>query len=313
MPGSLSTTLASAGLRTGCAAARLLPVSAARAAVLRWLLGFRGRLHPKGGRDLREVHFADGRTLQVNVCEQVGADLFYGLGFEQVEAALVQRLVQPGSVIFDVGANIGCYSSLFAQLAGPSGRVHAFEPAPATHAQLAANMERNGCHNVVLNQAAVSDAAGEMDLYLNRESALASLGQTGRGKTVGTASVKVVTLDDYARAQGLAAIDFLKIDVEGYEPKVLAGARELLRRSPDVVVLCELAAKNFRPLGFSVAETLAFMRGLGFEAWEIVLTEPAQLRLVGEISEDFANQNFLFTHRGSPRAAAVARLSASPL
>jgi hypothetical protein len=162
---------------------------------------------------------------------------------------------------------------------------------------------------VTLNQAAVSDAAGEMNLYLNRESALASLGQTGRGKTVGTASVKVVTLDTYAAEHGITAIDFLKIDVEGYEPKVLAGARELLQRSTGVVVMCELAAKNFRPLGFSVAEKIGFMRGLGFDAWEIVLESPAQLRRVETIVEEFPNQNFLFSRHGSERAAEITGLS----
>jgi FkbM family methyltransferase len=247
--------------------------------------------------------------LEVNVCEQVGADLYYGVGFEEVEARLVQRLVSPGARVFDVGANIGYYATLFAQLAGEKGRVHAFEPAPSTHAQLAANVERNGPKNVTLNQAAVSDAAGEMNLYLNRESALTSLGQTGRGKTVGTASVKVVTLDTYAAERGITAIDFLKIDVEGYEPKVLAGARELLQRSTGVVVMCELAAKNFRPLGFSVAETIGFMHSLGFDAWEIVLESPAQLRRVETIVEEFPNQNFLFSHHGSERAAEITGLS----
>lgn len=313
MPGSLATTLASAGLRSGCAAARLLPASSSRDALMHWLLGFRARLHPRGGRDLRAVRFADGRTLEVNVCEQVGADLYYGVGFEEVEARLVQRLVSPDAEVFDVGANIGCYATLFAQLAGEKGRVHAFEPAPSTHAQLAANVARNALKNVTLNQAAVSDVPGETNLYLNRESALASLGQTGRGKTVGTASVQVVTLDEYAHARNIAAIDFLKIDVEGYEPKVLAGARELLQRSAEVVVMCELAAKNFKPLGFSVAETLTFLRGLGFDAWEIVLENPAHLQPVGTITEEFANQNFLFAHRGSRRAAEIERLSASPL
>jgi FkbM family methyltransferase len=313
MAGSLASTVASAGLRSGCAAVRLLPESASRDALMRWLLSFRPRLHPRGGSDLRQVQFADGRTLEVNVCEQVGADLYYGVGFEEVETRLVQRLVAPGAEVFDVGANIGYYATLFAQLAGEKGRVHAFEPAPSTHAQLAANVGRNGLKNVALNQAAVSDAAGEMNLYLNRESALASLGQTGRGKTVGTASVRVVTLDDYARERNIAAIDFLKIDVEGYEPKVLAGARELLRRSPEVVVMCELAAKNFRPLGFSVAETLTFLRGLGFAAWEIVLESPARLRLVETITGEFANQNFLFAHRGSRRAAEIGcLLTAAP-
>lgn len=308
MSGPITTHLASVGLRSGCAAARLLPASSPRDALMHWLLGFRARLHPRGGRDLRAVRFADGRALEVNVCEQVGADLYYGVGFEEVEARLVRRLVAPGAEVFDVGANIGYYATLFAQLAGEKGRVHAFEPAPATHAQLAANVARNALQNVMLNQVAVSDAPGEMNLYLNRESALASLGQTGRGKTVGTASVQVVTLDEYSRERNIAAIDFLKIDVEGYEPKVLAGARELLQRSAEVVVMCELAAKNFRPLGFSVAATLTLLRGWGFDAWEIVLENPARLRPVEAITEEFANQNFLLAHRGSQRAAEIRRL-----
>lgn len=229
----------------------------------------RHRLFRPGRRSLRVAKGPGGLLLWVDASERVGGDLYFGQPYEPVEMRLFMMLAPPGAVVIDVGANVGQYALLAARLVGPAGRVHAFEPASATYGLLQRSIALNGLQNLVLNQVAVSDSSGDVELQLNRESALAGLGVTGRGFAIGSERVHRITLDEYAAGAGLGMIDLLKIDVEGHEGHVLRGAETLLERSPAVVVLTELADKNFAPLGLRVDDVIDRMRALGFESWRI--------------------------------------------
>src|SRR5207253_6545315 len=89
--------------------------------------------------------------------------------WEPLETYLVERRVREGDVVLDIGANIGYYTLVFAELVGDSGRVFAFEPEPANFALLSENTGLNGRANVTLVNAAVADAGGRLPLYLAGE------------------------------------------------------------------------------------------------------------------------------------------------
>lgn len=110
------------------------------------------------------------------------------------ERKLFRSLVREGMVIVDVGANIGIYSSFLAGLIGPSGRLHAFEPAPVNFERLRRNSA--ALPNIIVNQAAVGNASGTIDLMLSDE-----INVDHRVYDVGSnrsrLSVPLVRLDDY--------------------------------------------------------------------------------------------------------------------
>ena len=87
--------------------------------------------------------------------------------YERTATGIVQREINEGDVVLDIGANIGYYTLLAARLVGPTGQVIAFEPDQTNFALLRKNVEANGYRNVVLVNKAVSDHNGTAELFLN--------------------------------------------------------------------------------------------------------------------------------------------------
>lgn len=140
--------------------------------------------------------------------------------FEPRMTRLHRCLIRPGDLVLDVGANIGCTSILFAQLAK---RVVAFEPVPKTFAFWQRNLAASGHANCVgVNYALGSENKTSQMNYsdANRGGAFVADAVDGSGESVTT---EVRRLDDVAGQLGVEAVDFIKIDAEGYEPKVIEG------------------------------------------------------------------------------------------
>src|SRR5208283_3055615 len=91
--------------------------------------------------------------------------LIFGGDHEADEKHLILSLIQPGMVVFEIGANIGDYTLAFSRKCGPEGKVYAFEPSPKTFAVLRQNLELNGYRNTVLVNRAVSDTEGLACLF----------------------------------------------------------------------------------------------------------------------------------------------------
>lgn len=138
--------------------------------------------------------------------------------------------LRPGDVFVDVGANVGSYTLLAGQLAGV--RVVAFEPASSTYSKLAENVRLNPRMDVVLHRYAVGDVDADVFITRGRDTTNQVTSQVADG--VLTEPVRMVRLDTVLSDIEVAVV---KIDVEGYEPGVLAGAWELVRRcNPALIV-----------------------------------------------------------------------------
>jgi len=134
-------------------------------------------------------------------------------------------------------------SGLLSHLVGPEGHVHSFEPSPTTFKKLAATVAKNGLSNVTLHNCGCSDEESQLLLNLTESSGNSSMRSSAEiaGKVREVQKVRVVVLDDYLHGK-LNRLDLIKIDTEGFEDRVLAGARQLLRRFKPVVYI-ELAAE----------------------------------------------------------------------
>jgi len=149
--------------------------------------------------------------------------------FELVGTFIVQQyrydsIVEPklGDIVFDIGAYVGDTALWFSKAVGPQGKVYAFEPEPGNFAKLKANLERNKVTNVIPLQLAVSETKGELQVTSSANSSVITQTSTGT-------SVKVTTIDKFLEANKLPRVDFIKMDVEGHELKVLAGASGTIR------------------------------------------------------------------------------------
>lgn len=180
------------------------------------------------------------RAIQVGgrTCEFESDDQYLGGMPDTFEPNMVQlfrALVRPEMAVADVGANIGLTAVLFSQLART---VRAFEPAPSTHAYLARNIAAAGCTNVEVVNLGFGEAASEQTLAFAETDRsggfVAGSVRPGAGHRMET--VRIETMDSYF-AGDRAAPDFIKIDVEGFEPHVIRGGARMLAAARPVVVL----------------------------------------------------------------------------
>jgi FkbM family methyltransferase len=170
--------------------------------------------------------FRQGLRWQLNPADLVQRNLFW-LGTEDHwDLFHLKRVLKSGSVLFDVGANFGYYSLTLAHYLSRQCHVQAFEPNPPTHARLLKHIALNQLGTVITpHRLALSDVPGtgylrdETGNHADFNSGAASLGAHRDG-----VPVPVVTLDDFCGSQNINRLDFLKIDVEGFEAHVLRGA-----------------------------------------------------------------------------------------
>jgi FkbM family methyltransferase len=191
-------------------------------------------------------------------------DAFIGRGLDlygewcDFEIQLLRQFIELGDVVIDAGANIGTHTIAFANLVGPGGVVHAFEPQRRNFLMLAGNVALNGLDNVFCHQKAVGEADGEIGLpplpppELNFNFGAVSL---VKGYSTGE-TVPLVALDSL----GLSKCRLLKIDTEGMEEQVLDGAKALIERCRPL-----LYVENNE---FGASKRLSrILNALGYSAW----------------------------------------------
>jgi FkbM family methyltransferase len=137
----------------------------------------------------------------------------------------IDPIIPDGGIVFDVGGFRGITSQWFAR---KSHHVHTFEPMPENAESIRMALKARNVENVSVHQIAVSDRIGTSEFHLCAMKGHNSLGRVNTSAHVGSIQVPTTTLDDFADRNGIGAIDFLKIDVEGFELEVLKGAAKLL-------------------------------------------------------------------------------------
>lgn len=154
-----------------------------------------------------------------------------GQNYDAPVAAFLRHRVKPGTVCFDIGANVGVYVLQFAYWSAPTGRIVAFEPNPSACSILEKHVRMNELsERVRIVPAAVGEISGEQILYAAEADGMSRLGEPNPALegNVTRITVPVVTLDEYCASAGLQP-DWLFIDIEGFEIAALSGARELIR------------------------------------------------------------------------------------
>jgi FkbM family methyltransferase len=259
------------------------------------------RVHPKGtDRVLRALYNPDTRAgdhfevvmpyqdaLRIS-CDTASAlewNIFFFGQYEPDVAGLIRQYCRPGGVAIDIGANIGCHTLTMASAVGVSGRVVAIEPHPRVFARLARNIELNHLRNVEAHNVALGDTEGETTLYAPVESdpqpsmATLHLENLALDRAQHEAfHVRVVTLDAFRGVHGVERVDFIKIDVEGHELRVLEGARETIASCRPRIVF-EFNREWSRHAAYTFVDVRAFFDAFGYGLSEV--TRGGGLRRLG--------------------------------
>lgn len=147
--------------------------------------------------------------------------------FSDGEVDVFRKLIPSGGWVVEIGANIGAHTIAYANIVGKNGVVVAFEPQRLLYLTLCGNVAINSLAYVYCRNQAVSDIAGELKVPVVNPDADVSFGSFNIEEfDLGGDMTPVITLDSLA----LSRCDFVKIDVEGMEPKVLAGGQEFIKK-----------------------------------------------------------------------------------
>ena len=188
--------------------------------------------------------------------------------YEEETVHIIRQIIKPGMTVVDVGAHIGYYTRILAELVGAEGRVLAFEPEPENFSLLQKNTQKFA--NVSLFNLAVSNQKREMPFYTAEKTGAHSTFKSAlRHKEI---KVSAVRLDDWVSEYGHAMsvkIDFMKIDVEGGEPAVMDGALEIFEKNHDVKIVFEFNPENLRLAGADESDFLKKISSLDFKIFLI--------------------------------------------
>lgn len=189
--------------------------------------------------------------------------------WEPYETALLLQLLQPGSIFVDVGANIGYFSVLAANVVGEHGRVFAFEPDPANFGLLEASCRLNGLEERVdAVQGGLSASAGSGRLYLSEDNLGDHQVYVG-ADTRESLPIELFNGSDFLRER-LQRLDLLKVDTQGSEYEVIAGLAPLLRELPSAPqIIIELTPFSLREAGASGRALIELLASFDQEFWII--------------------------------------------
>lgn len=167
--------------------------------------------------------------ININTKNYIDACIYYLGDYEPNLKIHFKRLIKENDTVLDIGANIGFHTLYFAELTGVNGKIIAFEPIPINFKTLKNNVSLNNFPQIVLVNKALGNTNSQMNIHINEQAqnpGAFNLFEDGVRNTI----IECIKGDDYLQANNIEKIDFIKIDVEGYEYEVLKGLRQTISR-----------------------------------------------------------------------------------
>jgi FkbM family methyltransferase len=195
------------------------------------------------GKDDTAIVRRGGINWSLDLREGIDFSIYLLGAFERSTVISLRKLAKPGSVVFDIGANIGAHTLGLAQSVGPEGRVFAFEPTDFAFAKLQQNLalnpelqRRTEAYQILL--AAEAGASLPANIYASWPLVAGEpVHPKLRGRLNPTSGARVDTLDNFVERKGIERLDLIKIDVDGHEfPVLKGGAKTLKRFRPDLLM-----------------------------------------------------------------------------
>lgn len=231
----------------------------------RWILGNR---IPSGEIQVRVEE--EYEMILPNLQEPIAFSLFVDGEYEPELKNCMLDYLHRGSVFVDVGANVGSFTIPAADCVGAMGKVLAIEPSPHIFPYLKSNVLHNGLSNVCLEKAAVSDREDGKVKFYEAPDEKFGMGSLAPQFNADPIRVKSKRLDDILEERGIEKVDFMKVDVEGFEAAVFRGAERLLSGSEPPRLAFEFCdwAEARRPNG-QIGDAQRVLRSYGYRIWRL--------------------------------------------
>lgn len=204
-----------------------------------------------------------GFSLNVDTNNFIDASIYFSGDYESYLKTHYKQLIKPGDYVIDVGANIGFHSMYFAELAGQDGKVFAFEPIQQNYRALISNLDLNHFKQVIPEQIALANENKEIEIHIDP-----TITNPGAYNLLskGIKNTRIICKkgDEFLKDRGIDKINFIKIDVEGYEHEVLKGLKNTIVRERPVIIF-EYDRNYQLKMNSSAAEIFEFFKDLNYE------------------------------------------------
>ncbi|WP_343574918.1 FkbM family methyltransferase [Pseudomonas sp.] len=224
--------------------------------------------HARGQANIND--FDGNLHMRLDLSEHMQRRIFWIGYYNREIVALLNRLITPGMVIIDIGANIGEITLVAANRTTSAGRVIAFEPMKSIADQLEENIVKNALPWATAVRLGISDQMGEAHIYesagdcqsneLNR--GLGTLYPIQAGARP-SQTISLTTLDRYIEEHPVERLDIIKIDIEGAELACLKGATTVLNQYRPMIII-EIQSETAANAGYEQSEILRFLSGIGY-------------------------------------------------
>ena len=221
-------------------------------------------------RSLSKSNFVEieGRKMFVHGNDGFALSIFKVYEPEQTE--VVKKFVKAGDIVIDIGAHVGYYTLLFAQIVGNKGKVYSFEPDPENFKLLKKNIEINGFQNVILEQKAISNENEKVQLFIDKENRGENrIYDAKMNDTNESIQVESVRLDDYFQ-NFKQEINFIKIDAEGSELDIFCGMTSIIGKNSNLKIITEYFPFLIKKFGVEPKEFIHSLSELGFQLYDIL-------------------------------------------
>lgn len=202
----------------------------------------------------------NGINYELDLGQYIDSMLYYEGQFERDSNLVFERYVKENMVVVDIGANIGVHALKLASLVGRNGIVYAVEPT-----QWALNkLERNCALNPNINNIKPFRIALSDKTHLAKTYEFKSQWSLDKQEHIESGVIDYMTFDDFISVNNISDIDFIKLDVDGYETKILKGGRDYLKMNRPVI-LVEMSDYWQKKVGDSLAELTSTLDACGYE------------------------------------------------
>jgi FkbM family methyltransferase len=208
-----------------------------------------------------------GNKMYINAEDNgVAPDLLTKAIYEPLETELLKNLLTKDMTVVNIGANIGYYTLIAANIIGPNGRVFAFEPEPENYKLLLKNIKENGYKNIIPIQAAVSDKQGTLKLFLDKFNlGNPSLAEQNIEESNGYIDVETNKLDNFIEKYSRdMKVDLIQMDTQGCEGLILDGASKIMLKNK-LRIIMEFWPYGLSNLGTDASVLLKKIESYGFK------------------------------------------------
>lgn len=245
-------------------------------------------------------------TIHLNPRDPVVSGALLLRSYENDEIDFFLQRLKPGMVFVDVGANVGLYTGLALSKFKKQGTIVSIEPDFESLNYLNQTIQSNAVFGddlrIIVRNVAVSDSADDITLYKNSQN-------KGDNRIYcdpvcnDTQKITADTLDNICASAGILNIDFLKVDVQGAESRVLYGAKDILSRSADCVIMSEFWPYGISRCGNDPHDYLEFLSSLGFSLCELLGASVIEIKDFNQLIKKASGRKYinLIGIKGVPR------------